>query len=204
MITWIVLEQGGKKYFLEMPHVRYYTFAFRNFARYQEKSQVVAVLRKDKDHLPPVQAENAWWEYHESMINVLVYGALSLEAYINYYAKRYDIPFNTEFEKKLSTLNKWKMYPTFKMNKQIDRSAIDTIKKVFKLRDEFVHPKPERIIQDAKPYEGKSAAAELEKMDKARLLKDINAVFSAMFNIDTDEAEAHQKQPWLLDLIKKS
>ncbi|MEJ2445761.1 MAG: hypothetical protein P8Y42_20315, partial [Exilibacterium sp.] len=61
--------------------------------------------------LSKTEAEENWWEYHECMINTLIYGALSLEAYINYYAKRYEIPFSNDLEQKLSTYNKWKMYP---------------------------------------------------------------------------------------------
>ena len=203
MTRWIVIERQGVTYFLEQPHIQYYEFAIRNFIKHQNISQLIDKLRVDKDLLPQKESDDAWFEYHETMVNVLLYGALSLEAYINFYAKMYDIPFNNDFESNLSTLNKFKIYPTLKLNKTIDGDAIKILKNVFKLRDGFVHPKPERVVKDPKvTYKGKSSGAILEKLDKGQLLVDINSIYGALFKIDKDERVAHTKIPWLCKLKK--
>jgi hypothetical protein len=204
MTRWIVVELQGTKYLLEQPHIQYYEFASRNFIKHQNLFKVVEQLRKNENALPKQEADNAWFEFHETMINVLLYGALSLEAYMNYYAKMYDIPFNNDFESNLSTLNKWKIYPTLKLKKTIDGGKLKKLKEIFVLRDGFVHPKPERVVKDPSiPYKGKSAGAILEKLDKGQLLADINSIYQDLFKIDQEEQKAHDKAPWLCTLNKR-
>lgn len=198
MTRWIVIELQGKQYLLEQPHVQYYEFAIRNFIKHQNLFPVINSLRKNKDALPKAESDTAWFEFHETRINVLLYGALSLEAYINYYAKRYDLPFNDDFESRLSTLNKWKIYPHLKLKKTIDGLRLKKLREIFDLRDGFVHPKPERVAKDpSTPYKGKSPGAKLEQLDKGQLLADINSIYQDLFRIDKDEEDAHKKAPWL-------
>jgi len=203
MQTWVLLERQGQKYFLEMPHVRYYEFATRNFIKFQEQSKLVDKLLKKTIVMPKEDDKAAWYEYHNSMINVLLYSALSLEAYINYYGTRYDIPFNNDLER-LSTLNKFKMYPTIKTRRTIDIEALNVIKKFFKLRDGFVHAKPERLKHGVdSPDESNSASAVIEREDKGKIMCDLNYVYQSIFKIDDDEKKMQVKTPWLHQFIKR-
>ncbi|EJG0374740.1 hypothetical protein DBT86_RS23730, partial [Vibrio parahaemolyticus] len=90
-------------------------------------------------------------------------------------------------------------------NKSLDGTAIKQIKAIFKLRDEIVHPKPNRIIiGDNKPYNGKSVQSKIELLDKGQYVVDLNSVYKAMFKIDSDERESYEQNPWMLELQKLS
>jgi hypothetical protein len=188
-----------------MPHLLYYEFAKRSFITHQ---QLIPEVKKAFSKSTPqdsVTNENVLYANRLAMNDVLVYSALSLEAYINYYAMRYDISFHNDFERSLSTINKWKVYPNLKTRKSLDGAALKTIKKIFKLRDDIVHPKPERIKAGAsEPANGKSAQAQIEKVDKGQLLIELNSIYEAMFKIDKDEKAEYDKKPWLCILQKVS
>ena len=195
MQSWSVLERSGKLFFLEMPHIRYYEFATRNFIKFQDFSAVVDKLRDKSISMTKVDEDSAWYDYHNSMINILIYGALSLEAYMNFYAKKYEIPFNNETER-LPTLHKWRMYPTIKTGKPLPPEVLKTIKSFFNLRDEFVHPKPTRLEHGKDvPDDHKNASAVLERKDKGELMNELNSVYKAIFKLDKDEDEAQIKTP---------
>ena len=132
-------------------------------------------------------------------------GAFSLEAYINYYAAHYDIPFHNDYEKSLSTVNKWKIYPSLKINKTLEKPALDIIQKVFKLRNEIVHPKPERIKHGSVQPGNKSIKniqGIIEVMDKGQFFIDVTSVFSSIFKIDPEEKKIYNDGPWLCHLKK--
>lgn len=114
---------------------------------------------------------------------------------------RYDIPFHNDFERSLSTINKWKVYPRLKNGRTLDVNALKVIKKVFELRDDIVHPKPERILAGSKePAKGKSAQAKIERIDKGEMIIELNSVFQAVHRIDEDERAEYEKRPWLCNL----
>lgn len=205
MLSWVVTEHAGEKFFLEMPHLLYYEFAKRSFITHQQlKPDVQAAFAKTPEQ-KTVEVDSVLYANRLAMNDVLVYSALSLEAYINYYAMRYDIPFHKDFERNLSTINKWKVYPNLKTRRSLDGEALKTIKKIFKLRDDIVHPKPERIKAGiTEPPKGASAQAQIEQIDKGQLIIELNSVYEAMFKIDTDEKAEYEKQPWLCILKKVS
>ncbi|KOO01792.1 hypothetical protein [Vibrio nereis] len=200
MLTGVIVEHAGEKAVLETPHELYYRFSAMAFERLQvNEPKIKSLLNKGKELT--VHEVNILYENRLSMNNLVVYGALSLEAYINFYAIRYDIPFHNDFEKNLSTLNKWKIYPHLKTNKSLDGSAIKLIKEIFRLRDEIVHPKPNRIIiGDNKPYNGKSIQSKIELLDKGQYIVDLNSVYKAIFKIDLDEKKSYENAPWMLEL----
>ncbi len=198
MLIWKVIKHGNTEFFIELPHLLYYDFAQRELVAYQNHLDAIEQSRRKKDH-----DRNLWYDYRLRMNNVLVYSAFTLEAFINYYGSVYDIIFREDLDRSLSTANKWKIYPKLKTNKTIDGSALKTIKRIFSLRDDIVHAKPERIVRSSEVEpKGKSAQAKLEKEDLGQILIDLNEVFLELFKIDEDEAKAHDKNPWMF-LIKK-
>lgn len=203
MLHWVVTEHAGQKSLLEMPHRLYYEFSVRAFKKVQQLKPALESARNDQSVEGKAEQKHLLYENRLAMNDVLVYGALSLEAYINYYAMRYDIPFHRDLERSLSTINKWKIYTNIKTRKTLDQEAIQIIKKVFSLRDEIVHPKPERVQSGVdSPPKGKSAQAQVETIDKGQLIIDINSVFEAVLKIDSDEKVEYEKQPWMYTLKK--
>jgi len=205
VLHWIVTQHAGEKFFLEMPHRLYYEFSVRAFGKVQEFRPIIESALKDKSVEGKKKLEHILYENRLAMNDVLVYGGLSLEAYINYYAMRYDLPFHRDLERSLSTLNKWKIYTNSKTRKTLDQDAIKVIQRIFSLRDEIVHPKPERVKAGTdSPPKGKSAQAQVESIDKGQLIIDINSVFKAVLKIDSDEKKEYEQQPWLYELRKIS
>lgn len=175
-----------------------------NFIKHQNLSVAIDKLRNSKNPGHDKQETDTWFEHHETMINVLLYGALSLEAFINYYAVRYEITNVKDYERNLTTSSKWKLYPFLKTGSYINSDAVGIIKRIFTLRNKFVHPTPEKALAHQKnPTPSKSHGAQLEQLDKGQLLADINFVYKALFAIDADEASEHEKTPWLCQLHKR-
>lgn len=205
MLNWVVTEHAGEKFLLEMPHLLYYEFAKRSFFTTQDlKPEVKAAFAKETSKRA-VNFESVLYANRLAMNDVLIYSALSLEAYINYYAMRYDIPFHKDFERNLSTINKWKVYPNLKTRKSLDGEALKKIKKIFKLRDDIVHPKPERIKTGTTALpKGTSAQAQIEEIDKGQLIIELNSIYEAMFKIDKDERAEYENNPWFCILKKVS
>jgi len=200
MLSGVVVERAGEKAVLETPHELYYKFTVMAFEKLQAFAPKIKLLFQQSRELTPDE-EAFLYENRSNMNNLVVYGALSLEAYINFYATRYNIPFHNDLEQKFSTVNKWKIYPHLKIKKSIDGDAINKIKEIFKLRDEIVHPKANRIILGTdKPSNSKSVQAKIELLDKGQYLVNLNSVYKAMFKIDSDEKEHYKRIPWMVEL----
>lgn len=205
MLHWVCVEHAGQKAVLELPHRLYYEFSVRAFIKVQDLRPILEAALKDESPRGKQKQVQLLYENRLAMNDVLVYGALSLEAYINYYAMRYDLPFHRDLERSLSTINKWKIYSNSKTRKTLDSETIKIIKRVFQLRDDIVHPKPERVlINNGSPAKGRSAQAKVESIDKGKLIIDINSVFKAVFKIDNDEKVEYEQHPWLYELTKVS
>jgi len=203
MEAFIVIEADGEKQLLEMPHIRYYEFAVRNFKRHQVLSKTINKIRKNIIDLSEEEEKDAWYEFHNTSINTLIYSAFTLEGYINYYATKYKIPFHDEIEKKLTTKMKWEMYPKFKNKKSLSKTTLGLIKEIFDLRNDFVHPKPMKYSASGKSKKDNSATARLEKKNKGQLINQLNSIIKALFKIDEDENMHHEQQPWLKIMIKQ-
>jgi len=202
MLHFVLTEQAGKKSWLEMPHRLYYEFAIGSLIRVQDLAQTVHRVQTSG---VPVDAAGsaALYEHRLAMNDILIYSALTLEAYINFYATRYSIPFYNDFERSLSTINKWKIYPHLKTRKTMPSAALIALRAIFDLRDEIVHPKPDRVwpnsesVGQRKEGEEKGAQAQIERLDKVQLILDVNMIFDSIFGIDADEYADHEKSPWL-------
>lgn len=158
-------------------------------------------LNKDKYREDII--EDNLYEDRLAMNDILIYSSLSLEAYINYYAERYNIRIRKNPKRELSTVEKWKLYPKLKTGKVLNQNELKAIKNIFKLRNNIVHPKPDRIeLETTQPYKGFGAQARVEKLDKEQLLINLNLVYEAIFKIDTHERDDHLKNPWLCDIKK--
>ncbi len=199
MLHWVIIEQNGSKCFLEMPHRLYYEFAVRSFSTFQELTQKL----KDIGNSTP-QERAMLYERRQAMNNVPIYSALSLEAFINYYAIRYEIPFHKDTDR-LSTVKKWNIYTNWKNKRDFGSDALSKIKEIFKIRNALVHAKPEvGEMGTNEPPEGKSAQAKIELAGKGELIIDLNSIYQAMFDIDIDEAKQYEQEPWLYTLQKIS
>ncbi|KOO10558.1 hypothetical protein AKJ18_33630, partial [Vibrio xuii] len=85
MLTGVIVEHAGEKAVLETPHELYYRFSAMAFERLQvNEPKIKSLLNKGKELT--VHEVNILYENRLSMNNLVVYGALSLEAYINFYA----------------------------------------------------------------------------------------------------------------------
>lgn len=203
MLHWVVIEQNNKRYFLEMPHRLYYEFSVRSFIKSQELMPEINKIQSGNKSVPRASMEAVLYEQRQAMNNIPIYAALSLEAYINYYAARYEIPFQKDIDR-LSTAKKWNILSNWKTRKPIEKGAIDKIKEIFDLRNQFVHAKPERVEHGTtEPPKGKSVQAQIEVLDKSKLIFDLNSIYEAIFKIDTDESNDYKKGPWLYQLQKK-
>lgn len=204
MLHWVVVEQNNKKYLLEMPHRLYYEFSVRSCIKSQELMADIKRVQAENKGNHSGELEALLYEQRLSMINVPIYAALSLEAYINYYASRYGMPFQKDIDR-LSTVKKWNIYSNWKTKKTIEKDALDKIKEIFDLRDQIVHSKPELVEHGTEePPKGKSVQAKIEVIDKSKLIYDLNCIYEAIFKIDSDENSDHKKEPWLYELRKKS
>ncbi|TWT72099.1 hypothetical protein [Crateriforma conspicua] len=75
-------------------------------------------------------------------LGAIVFAATSLEAAINYYAKKHTIRFSRDYEKTMSTLAKWQIYPEQVSGQHLADHILGHVKRIFQLRDRIVHPKP--------------------------------------------------------------
>ncbi|WP_444924524.1 hypothetical protein ACJJH9_05115 [Microbulbifer sp. DLAB2-AF] len=138
------------------------------------------------------------------MNSVAIFAALSLEAYINYYAVRYEIPFHKDTDR-LSTSQKWNIYTNWKVKKSVKEQTIANIRKIFKLRNTLVHAKPELGEMGGDlPPEGKSGQAQIELTGLGELIIDLNSIYEDTFSIDPDESSEYKESSWLYALRKIS
>ena len=80
VLSWVVTSHGGEQFFLEMPHLLYYEFAKRSFFKHQGFLAEVERIFKKTSMLKAPDQESVLYENRLAMNDVLVYGALSLEA----------------------------------------------------------------------------------------------------------------------------
>jgi hypothetical protein len=203
MLKYIGIIKGSEKFWMEMPHVLYYEFLTRSFFKQQSLyDEEIRVKRESTGNLTR-EDESVLYDRRLAMNDVLIYAALSLEAYINYYSKKYEIPFHKDLEK-TSSINKYKIFIQIKTGKSISHESIKLIKSIFWHRNEIVHPKPHKIKVGSKPgSEAVPIQQKIETMNLGKLIQELNIVYKEIFELDNDEKVIYEQNPWLLDLKQR-
>lgn len=132
-----------------------------------------------------------------------MYGALSLEAFINYYGTRYLKLSKKEIKQNRSVKDKWRYFIKKKLGVQLDDKIEKKLKFIFDMRNAIAHTKANVITLDSNDeYWKESIAAKLEILDKGSFLYDINQVFKYVFSIDEEEAKSSKNPEWLQEVQK--
>lgn len=127
----------------------------------------------------------------------ILFSATTLEALINFYAVDHNILHKSDFEKNLSSLNKWRLYPKIVKGIYINEHILDQVRKIFNLRDRIVHPKTKSIKLEQEerfftPSEGmqalnwvQNAIQALNIIDEGKIGTDwINDTFNGAVDFD--------------------
>ena len=134
-------------------HNDYYTFALVSWGEWlstqSELTERYGIDRLDiKGVFDLAQAD--WKRFQELSIkqsmastSYVLYCALYLESYINFYGVTNNIPNIRDYESSLSIKNKWRIYPRIVTGKQISGAAIKILGVIFSKRDDIVHFKPQ-------------------------------------------------------------
>ncbi len=196
MILNVCVEIENKSHWIEMPHRLYYEFVHKSLLTLQSLKPEVSKIHASKDFCKTNL--DKLYENQMAMNGVVVYSALALEAYINYYATRYAIAFHKDYEKSLSTLNKWKIYPHLKTKKILSEDVLEKIKKIFKLRNDIVHPKSSKAVVGGAQSGSLNIQKKIKSMDMKSFVVDLNSIFNAVSKIDGDEKAMNKQNPWLI------
>lgn len=76
-----------------------------------------------------------------SQNGVIVFAAISVEAFVNYMAGVGQLDHHRQFEARLGTLDKWRIYPKLLFDDYLPEHILDRIKRVVALRNQVAHPK---------------------------------------------------------------
>lgn len=127
-------------------HETFYSIAYRHHCRIKqlviERDKITV---KDEKEVDLICEKNANIQ-RESMV-VVIFSALTLEAFINYYgiinfSRKY---FEKHFDK-LNPISKWVIIPRLVVGQQLDTSekTYELLARLFDLRNKLVHSKPTR------------------------------------------------------------
>ncbi len=83
MLSGVIVEHAGERAVLETPHELYYKFTAMAFEKLQAYAPKIKPLFNKGKELTADEL-NLLYENRLNMNNLVVYGALSLEAYINF------------------------------------------------------------------------------------------------------------------------
>jgi len=169
-------------------HNDYYHFAVASWNEWLSANIELAELCGTEQ--PDINSilENAkkdWGKFHELLrmqamasTSYVIYCALYLEAYINFYGVSNNIPNIRDYESSLSIKNKWRIYPQIVTGKQISGDAIKTLGVIFGRRDDIVHLKP-------RTEKAKHKALLIE--DSLELINGVNFIRRELAKIDPNE-----------------
>ncbi|MBH0026156.1 hypothetical protein I6F53_04075 [Pseudoalteromonas sp. SWN29] len=201
MHTGILLKNDdGETYILEKQYELYYNFTVDCFfsiqaayPKYKEAREKSGQLSKeDRLHI------HSFIFYSNSFV---LYAALTLEAYINYYGARY-LKLSNRL-KNLRVRDKWKDYIKLKLDIDLDKETNEKISKIINLRNTLAHSNAEKVLLNTSDngWE-KNIQARLEVLDKGQFLFDLNSIFKRVFEFDESEKKDFENNHWLVDLEK--
>jgi len=139
------LKKGTR--LVSMPHSGMYSHLWQVMKGISRSQKAVHAFRATHGNIPfkKDSVTKEYWRLDQEKAFYCscsrIYPALFLEAYINFLATWYDIPFRTDFERSLSIVKKYKLYMHLLTSKTFDPKFEFFLKKVVELRDYEVHPK---------------------------------------------------------------
>lgn len=203
MHTGVVLKGESEEVFvLEMPHILYYGFTIDAFFSIQRVHNSYLDVRRKSDPLNKAE-EQIIKDFNFWCNSFVLYGALTLEAFINYYGTRYLKLTNNERKQNRSVKDKWRYFIKKKLGVQLDDKIEKKLKFIFDLRNAIAHTKSNVITLDSNDENWKeSIGAKLEILDKGMFLYEINQIFKYVFSIDEEEAKSSQNPTWLQEIQK--
>lgn len=203
MHTGILLtNENGEKFILEKQFQLYYSFTLNSFSMIQAVYPKYSEVRNRKGKTEELSKEDrmhlhSFIFYSSSLV---LYAALTLEAYINYYGARY-LKLNTKL-RKLKVREKWKQYIQQHLNVDLGDETYEKIHTIIDLRNQLAHSKAEIITLGTDDDKWKdNIQAKLEILDKGQFVFDLNSIFKKVFEIDQSEREDSEKNPWLIEIV---
>lgn len=173
----VMIEKGGVKKYLEKAHMDYYAHVLSSI-EHALKYAVKIEKNGDEDY-------KNYQKLDMFKKSIVLYSAMSLEAFINYYATRYEIGYGDKLRNVKPAL-KLELFIELKTSKKISNATLGTVGEIFQLRNSIAHTKARTVTKKGKEYD-KSIHAILERYDFVNLIKRFNAVFTEISEIDDDE-----------------
>tara|TARA_B110000211_G_scaffold166497_1_gene187948 strand:+ start:923 stop:1531 length:609 start_codon:yes stop_codon:yes gene_type:complete len=201
MHTGILLKnENGEKFILEKQFELYYSFTLNSFSLIQNVYPKYAEVRNKTGELSKEDRMqlHSFTFYSSSLV---LYAALTLEAYINYYGARY-LKLNKKL-KNLKVREKWKTYIQKNLNVDLDDEIHEKINMIIHLRNQLAHSRAESITLGTEDEKWKdNIQAKLEILDKGQFVFDLNSIFKKIFEIDESERKDSENNPWLIEIAK--
>jgi elongation factor P--beta-lysine ligase len=188
----VVIEKDGNQHFLEAAHCDYYSHMFTSL---QLALEVAQQIESNTGKSSTLLFQNLDM-YRKSII---IYGALSIEAFVNYYSARHKLSYREEL-RNVKVDTKLKLFVQHKTNKLLSGESVGIIRKLFKLRNDIVHTKAIAIAKNGLSKTEQSIHARLERFDFVTLIIEINNVFAEISQLDNDEEDL---QKMLVKIEKK-
>lgn len=175
------IEPTGKV--MEMPHYQFYPIMIESWNQYATASKASSKLHKENEGRPFVytsEMKMLGLQQRTGKFGLIIYGALTLEGFINFYGEFHDIKGIRDFESSLSTINKWRIYPKLVLNKEMKKESIDFLRSIFSLRNQLVHKK----VKKTEPYatDGKKY---FTMQNGGRLLNKVNFILRDIEQLDS-------------------
>lgn len=179
----------------EETYIRYKHVDYMNFAKFAlndwhklhiELNELIDIENNDEEKRREIYKTNRQQIHYlvskqrMCIDNCIVYSALFLESFINFYGVMHQIPNIKHFETSLTIRNKWRIYPNIAVGKQISGAAIKTLGDIFTKRDDIVHYKPSTTAKEEDDF---------SLIDGINLFNKVNFVRKELGKID-------KKFPW--------
>jgi len=166
---------------MEMPHYQFYPLLIESWNKYATASKENSRLHKENNgkQIFTPEMKKVGLEQRSGKYGLIIYGALTLEGFINFYGEFHDIKGIRDFESSLGTVNKWRIYPQLVLNKHMKKESIDFLKSIFSLRNQLVHKK----VKKEEPYatDGKKY---FTQQNGGKLLNKVNFILRNIEEID--------------------
>lgn len=128
---------------IRIQHIEYYNAAILSYNQWLELSQEIH-LKYPTPSLLLSDTARLQMRRTTARHAFILFGAITLDAFINFYGEFHKIEGRRDFEEKLPTKVKYQLYPQLVAHVPIDTLAIRYVKDIVALRNELAHPKPKR------------------------------------------------------------